>query len=47
MGEIEANTPRSTKQNERLAKRGDFGMNSAFFEPGTYPETIMSGKGTP
>jgi len=47
MGEIEANTPLSTKQNDRLAKRGDFGISGAFFEPGSYPETIMSGKGTP
>ena len=44
---MEAKAVRSTKQNECLAKRDDFGINASFFIPGSCPETITFSKGTP
>ena len=47
MRRMEAKAVRSTKQNECLAKRDDFGINASFFMPGSCPETITFSKGTP
>jgi len=45
MRHMKARAVRSTKQNECLAKRDDFGIKP--FIPGSCPETITFSKGTP
>ena len=47
MRRMEAKAVRSTKQNECLAKRDNFGINPSFFIPGSCSETITFSKGTP